>query len=391
MTEAEARLKSLLVEGWVHVPHSYAIVNEWQCIEMLQRQDLTVHLNEPPLYNKTWERRRGLHPPQFDALLDKLTPLPEASTPEAALRISVPVRFGPSPARRTFVMCTADFGWLPRVVIEGQRSLKEALQESEAAIVTPSRFSEWGLLRGGTDPDRIKIVPHGFHPEIFHSLAADERQALRKALGWDGKFILLNISAMTRSKGTDLMLQAFARIAGRYDHAQLVLKGFDNIHRSSTWVKKWWAEKLTAAERDLIRPRINYIGGALTFARMAQLYQAADAYIAPYRSESFNLPVLEAAACGLPVICTAGGPTDDFTTPDFALEIQSKIMPKGRVDRDPEEIVLLADLDHFTDLIAKVIEDEAFRRRALAAGPAYVQPRYTWTQAVDRLLTVMAE
>ena len=44
-----------------------------------------------------------------------------------------------------------------------------------------------------------------------------------------------------------------------------------------------------------------YTGGTYSCDKMADLYRAADVYAAPYRAEGFNLPVLEAAACGVPV------------------------------------------------------------------------------------------
>ena len=46
--------------------------------------------------------------------------------------------------------------------------------------------------------------------------------------------------------------------------------------------------------------------------------QAADVYVSPYHAEGFNLPVLEAVACGIPVVVSAGGSTEDFTHPAFA-------------------------------------------------------------------------
>ena len=45
---------------------------------------------------------------------------------------------------------------------------------------------------------------------------------------------------------------------------------------------------------------------------MAALYNLADAYVTPYHAEAFNMPALEAAACGVPLIVPRGGPTDDF-------------------------------------------------------------------------------
>ena len=50
---------------------------------------------------------------------------------------------------------------------------------------------------------------------------------------------------------------------------------------------------------------------------MAALYRSCDVLVHPYRGEGFAMPVLEAMASGLPVVVTAGGPTDEFC-PDAA-------------------------------------------------------------------------
>src|SRR5439155_23180433 len=70
---------------------------------------------------------------------------------------------------------------------------------------------------------------------------------------------------------------------------------------------------------------LHYTGDTLHFAYMPTIYQLDDAYVSPYMAEGFNMPVLEAASCGCPVIVTAGGSTDDFTTDDFALRIESTL------------------------------------------------------------------
>jgi glycosyltransferase involved in cell wall biosynthesis len=55
---------------------------------------------------------------------------------------------------------------------------------------------------------------------------------------------------------------------------------------------------LSDAEKRTIEPRLHYHGNTLSFGDMALMYQMADAYVSPYFSEGFNMPVLEAAACG---------------------------------------------------------------------------------------------
>jgi glycosyltransferase involved in cell wall biosynthesis len=120
---------------------------------------------------------------------------------------------------------------------------------------------------------------------------------------------------------------------------------------------------------------------------MATLYQLADAYVAPYRAEGFGLPVLEAIACGLPVICTAGGATDDFVRDDFALRISSKLVHLQSYDEPG--IQLEPNLDHLIELMKRVIEQPEIARRARTAGPEFVRANYTWRHAVDKLMPLL--
>jgi glycosyltransferase involved in cell wall biosynthesis len=120
---------------------------------------------------------------------------------------------------------------------------------------------------------------------------------------------------------------------------------------------------------------------------MASLYHSADCYVSPYLAEGFNLPALEAAACGLPIICTAGGPTDDFTTDAFAWRIRSRQTPL--VEAGTQMTALLPEAQHLEQLMHEVVVDDAFRKQALMAGPAHVAAHFTWKHVVDKLLTVL--
>jgi len=62
----------------------------------------------------------------------------------------------------------------------------------------------------------------------------------------------------------------------------------------------------------------------LTLKELCELYGSCDAYVSSYRAEGFNMPPLEAAACGIPTILTSGGSTDDYNHPSFVLKIEGK-------------------------------------------------------------------
>nr|WP_281418488.1 glycosyltransferase [Azospirillum soli] len=255
-------------------------------------------------------------------------------------------------------------------------------------MVTPSQWSRDGYIESGVPEDRVFCVPHGVHPSLHHPLSAEERAELRRRFGWDG-FVFLAVGGMTANKGLDLTLKAFATVLERHPDALLFVKGLDTMYGSQDKLLAS-IRGLTDQERERVRPRLRYTGKSLPFRLMARLYQAADAYVSPYRGEGFNMPVLEAVACGLPVICTAGGSTDDFTTPDFALRIESRIEPFVPYPQVPDikGWALRPDPDHLLALMTQVIERSEFREQARRAGPAFVANGFTWRHAVDRLLDV---
>jgi glycosyltransferase involved in cell wall biosynthesis len=142
--------------------------------------------------------------------------------------------------------------------------------------------------------------------------------------------------------------------------------------------------QIPAADQERVASRIRYYGSPLSNRELALLYQAGDAYVSPYLSEGFNMPVLEAAACGVPVICTGGGSTDDFVTEAFARKIRaSKVSMKSK---GHDHVRLKPDVRHLASLMMSMIEDDSWRKAAAAAGPAHVQAGYSWDHVVDRLV-----
>lgn len=378
---------ALLVEGWRHIPHSYAIVNQFQCMELATRSGLRFAHRDVP-HPDIWKPQTGMFDPDMETAINALRPPEPEERFDALLRMGFPCDYRPSEARRTLVFGTAEWRKLSRLNIVGQGDVRQAVSESDALFVTPSRWSRDGFIESGVPDSRVFHVPHGVHPSLHHPLPDDERARLRQRLGWSS-FVFLTVGSMTHNKGLDLTLQAFATLLERQPDAVLFVKGLDSLYGSRDKLLTN-IRGLTDAQKERIRPRLRYEGRSLSFRTMALLYQAADAYVSPYRGEGFNMPVLEAASCGAPVICTAGGATDDFTTPDFALRIDSRIVPFTPYPQAPDVTgwALEPNSDHLLSLMTQVIETPDFYRQARQAGPAFVTNGFTWRHSIDRLLEI---
>jgi len=369
------------------LPHSYAIANQFQLLEMLKYPNLEIFHKDIPFLDENWQPVAGLLDATAEAAIKNIPHASASQKADATLRISVPYNFAPSNTKRTCLFATTEWGILhnENFRITGAASLREGHSNSDIIIITPSHWSKTGFIRSGANPDRTIVIPCGIDPNIYKPLTKSEREALRKQLGWDG-FVFLNIGAGSPNKGIDLLLKAFSVVVESYPEARLVLKGEESIYESDSLIAQN-LDELTFDEAEKVLPRMAYIGETLPFAKMAQLYQAADAYVSLYLAEGFNLPALEAIACGLPIVCTKGGPTDDFTTPDFALHVESTFQEGTSNDR--QIFRLMPDLEHSIALMKNIIEQPELCDRSREAGPKFVASGFTWKHVTDQLLEVL--
>jgi glycosyltransferase involved in cell wall biosynthesis len=379
----------IIVEGWRFVPHSFAIANQFQLLELLQRPDIELFHREMPYFDAEWQPQRGLLAAEAEVMLSQI-PIPDANlSADAVLRMFMPYNLKPSEAKRTCVFATTEWGMVQKLMLKlmGVPAFWDAHHNSETIIITPSNWSRQGFLRSGAHPDRVVVVPHGVDIQVFHPLPDAERSVLRRQRGVENHFVFLNIGVMTWNKGVRALIQAFAAVVERYPEARLILKGTEAIRRSRDFIVDAIHGVLTKVQAARVIPRIAYIGNNLSARELAQLHQIADAYVTPYLAEGFNMPVLEAAACGLPIVCTGGGATDDFTRSDFALYINSEV--KTIEVEHETRFYLHPNVDHLIELMGKVIENTEFRSHARQVGSQFIADRYTWRQIVDQLLEIL--
>lgn len=153
------------------------------------------------------------------------------------------------------------------------------------AAVSHRTASELERLFGRSD---VRVIPNAVDHTAFHPTARLARRSeARKQFGYrEEDFVALLIGNDWRMKGLPTLLEAVAQ-CGELP-ARLLVVGQDD---SRPYVR--CAHQLGVADRlQFAPPSADVLG----------FYAAADAYASPTLEDSFGLPVLEAMACGLPVI-----------------------------------------------------------------------------------------
>jgi glycosyltransferase involved in cell wall biosynthesis len=172
--------------------------------------------------------------------------------------------------------------------IWGHAILKDA---SKLIAATPTEAERYKPM--GISEDKIEIVPHGINPAEFENLP--RRGEFRRKYGLnESRKIILYLGRINKIKGLDLLASAFAGLSGDFNEAKLVMVGPDDGY-------------LPALERLIKQLKIEekvLFTGPLYGEEKLQAYVDADVYVLPSSYEIFGITVLEACACGTPVILT---------------------------------------------------------------------------------------
>jgi glycosyltransferase involved in cell wall biosynthesis len=383
---------NLQLQGWLHYPQSFALVTGNHLLDLEERSNVQASFLEWPAppekflkRGRVWARTDAMWGADIRARFARIENR-AAQTPEYILRVAFPYDFKRVSGTQTSIFAVTENGGLGSGMISGGKPLKDSLPP-DVRLITPSMWSAEGLVKSGALDSQISIVPHGVDTRVFKPFSnTEEREAARERLGWSNRFVVLNVSALSRRKGAEILMWAFGHLASRHDDVLLVLKGTDAVYASRSSVTRL-GSRLTERARETIAPRVRYLGATLSDEEMAMHYAAADVLAAPYHAEGFNMPVLEAMACGLPVICTGGGPTDEFATGDGVWMTPSQPGPGEKKD----SLWLYPDVDTFSDQLETAYGSESFASAARQSSPAIVREAYTWTKVTDRLLQVLEQ
>jgi glycosyltransferase involved in cell wall biosynthesis len=378
---------SLLIEGWRGVNHSFAMVNQHQIIELLRCDRLGLFHADMPFAFPHWTR--GANSSGFSegdqARIDSVPPPPERV--DCIYRIVAPFT-APCSVRdvRTVTFMITEMGLSNASFCTGSHHAASFTQ-GDNQIVTSTAWSRDRIVDYGFPAEKVQIIPLGVDTATFSPLTAAERETCRTQLGFhEDETVFLNIGVAVWNKGIDKILAAFAHLRSRGWKVRLILKDQRDVYGISVDnTVRTLGQSIPELRQPATLAAISVIPGNLGRAQLRALYGIADCYLSPYRAEGFNLPVIEAIACGTPAIVTRGGATDDFCDDAVAHRISGRLNDHisdetGYLGRyiEPDLDELVAAMDGFAT--GPGIDRATFERARVA-----MLPRFTWRRAASQL------
>jgi phosphatidyl-myo-inositol dimannoside synthase len=215
--------------------------------------------------------------------------------------------------------------------------------------------TEMVRLTGGVDPDRFE--------------ANDEHDELREDLGLGNYQVVVSASRLVRRKGQDVLIAAWPSILARHPRARLVIVG-DGPRRAHL-------ERL--AQSVGVAPWVWFVG-SVSDAELAGYLACGDVFALPCRDvwgglevEGLGLSILEASACGLPVVVGASGGSRDAV-----------------IDGVTGAVIDGRSRQEVSDAICHLLSHPTLARQVGTAGRAWVCQRWGWDRLARQLQDAIA-
>ena len=189
----------------------------------------------------------------------------------------------------------SDFNLIGKFALP-RRMMQWAARRADASIGVCNALVD--VLRDWQmDEERLNVIGNGVDLHRFRPL---DRGAMRENLGIHGDPVLLSVGNLVEGKGHHLAIDAFRLLLSRYHTGQLVIVG-EGVERQRL-------EKLASAP-DL-QGRVILVG-AIPQQDLSRWYNAADVLVLASSREGWANVLLEAMACGTPVVATKVGGTPE--------------------------------------------------------------------------------
>lgn len=237
--------------------------------------------------------------------------------------------------------------------------------KSADALIAVSKFLKEELVNlYGVQKERIHVVHNGVDLKTFYPKKS--RLEILKALGLDATSrLILYLGGLRPVKGPLYIGKALEKIHYRFPSIKVLFVG---ERYSLDRYRDKVARKLV---KDLIEKGVICMIKNIPHVQLPEYYSAADAVVLPSIYDSFPKVILEAMACGTPVIASAVG-----GIPELISHGETGILVEP------------ANPDELAEAIISMVSDPKLRKKLGSKARKLVEERFTWKHTAKHTLTV---
>ena len=202
-------------------------------------------------------------------------------------------------------------------------------------VISVSESLRQTALGLGVSPERATVVGNGVDTDRFHPV---ERTEARRQLGLPASAqVLVTVGGLCERKGFHRVIEQLPQLCERFPDLHYLIVG--GASAEGDWTARL---KTMTAERGL-EARVHFLG-TLPPERLKGVLSAADVFVLATRNEGWANVILEAMACGLPVVATdVGGNAEVVRAPELGALVP---FGDGEALRAALERALARDWDH---------------------------------------------
>jgi glycosyltransferase involved in cell wall biosynthesis len=310
---------NILFDGWIHIPHSYAIVNCFQLVHLKQKYGDTINMyvREPPYFSEGWKKQPLIYSDEYNNIINNMKQW-SGEHLDLIYTITYPYNIHAEPVPKC-VFYTAEYAKLDNsYFVPNNVSIPEYLKSNpQIHFTSPSVWSSNGMRTYGV---KNRIITHGVDATIFKPLQTNDifyNNFRQNRNLFDSDVLLLHVSSSYGSgKGTHLVIAAMhilVNILKRTEY-KLILKGVGDLYNLKWYIDQNLSNIVITTEQlqNIFTNHIFFISETVSFKTMNDLYNIADLCLSPYICEGFNLTPLEALATGTSVLVPRTGSTKEY-------------------------------------------------------------------------------
>ncbi len=250
--------------------------------------------------------------------------------------------------------------FVPRLVEYLNRSVRQAVARADRVLADSQATRADLLAHFGVPPRKVTVLYSGVDERFQPEPEPGERDRLRARYGVGERPYILSVGTLQPRKNFERLIEAWARMPPSCGaDVELVIAG------QRGWLCEGILER-AGAHGGRVR-----LLGFVAEPDLPALYRQAAVFAFPSYYEGFGLPVLEALACGVPVVCSNAS-----SLPEVAGEAALLVAP--------------GDTEELSAALTRALEDSSLRQRLIQAGRVQAT-RFTWEAAARQLLACLED